>query len=1235
MEILQTKNTLFRLSLGRFSGTSSRGAFALVSTLVVLGLALMVALWMVVQIGVEVRSSHAAWQRSQAQANALAGMQMALGALQEEAGADQRITARAELLDGAEGTLALDGVTQPFWTGIWKTGPNEPDVAIAGSTPQREISLGSLTPTLAGKSSSASWMVSKPKGAAALDPRSFTATVGTRVADVAEAAAQSGVSEAPVGTAPTAAVLAKNIGRRDPSAGSAGNPGYVVAAPLVEIRDVADSKLRGRYAYWVSDEGVKAKVNLVGDGVLASESAARRQRHFTSPGGTAPDLALEPGFRAALRSQVAGNATTLSKVQFPESLNFLLPGSSFPESAEGFKLSWPDFTTHSHGVLGDVKNGGLKKDLTAAFESPQAFTEFIDSNPTKTGILLPPAEQKKRVWSTESPAADLQDNGSYWASFYFHYNLYKASMPSYRTVAPVGTAPKGVGGPSSTTPEVEVRTHYLANYLSRNGTPAPEGRLFHLAPAVLGIRYEVGISSEQVGPTGTYSLRLHHFPAIIYHNPYNVRLVPTIGSPNPFSLQFITNVFSGFSFSLDFSINSTVKLAQAPLTFRLNGNSLAGENFSLEVIPAELVFEPGEIKIFGLSSDDPKPSLSTASNNSTNPHVVTGLTTQDIDLQANKSARMSGGAALDGLNNLNPTDTISIEPSNNQSYGDRLRANGYLVRGLNMKQWPDATTGTYEALFGRIAIEGLSDFTPQGTERGDIFGVPLPVSSLNPAAGGGSIQRIQGFTVAAKGYMPERDTKAAMFGGSGSRFFPGNVIKAVNFADLRNRVGTMFTPDEEFAFTALGASYYGTRDAGRAGGSTRVILKELPLQPMLSLGQYQHVDDGFYSTDSTNARWAKSSFIPVGGSLPNPGIANQGEVEGFYAVRPYQIGYDSDTAYLNNRELFDRTFFSTIPPADNLKADGSVNGTRYPAEWQDFTQASVDTGRALLNSRLVFTPRPDGTSPRLAGTDSDRPLRSTRHAAAGLLVDGAFNVNSTSVAAWRAILSSLRFSDQVGGNPMPRFTTSLVTGDNYGEGMRVLTDDQVDRLAREIVNQVKLRGPFLSMGDFINRRRVAGALGERGALQTAIDASGINSDALAALGSASNKVVSAAMRFPASFAAMLAGYMPANTAMGAPGVIMQHDLLQALAPILAARSDTFVIRAYGEAVNPATGATEGSAWCEAVVQRVPEYVDQSDPKIAALGSATHPDTLEATSANARLGRRFKVVSFRWLGESEL
>ena len=59
---------------------------------------------------------------------------------------------------------------------------------------------------------------------------------------------------------------------------------------------------------------------------------------------------------------------------------------------------------------------------------------------------------------------------------------------------------------------------------------------------------------------------------------------------------------------------------------------------------------------------------------------------------------------------------------------------------------------------------------------------------------------------------------------------------------------------------------------------------------------------------------------------------------------------------------------------------------------------------------------------------------------------------------------------------------------------------------------------------------------------------------------------------------------------GIPGSVTQANVLRNIAPRLTARSDTFRIRGYGE-VTDADGNIIAKATCEAVVQRLPEYVD--------------------------------------------
>ena len=97
----------------------------------------------------------------------------------------------------------------------------------------------------------------------------------------------------------------------------------------------------------------------------------------------------------------------------------------------------------------------------------------------------------------------------------------------------------------------------------------------------------------------------------------------------------------------------------------------------------------------------------------------------------------------------------------------------------------------------------------------------------------------------------------------------------------------------------------------------------------------------------------------------------------------------------------------------------------------------------------------------------------------------------------------------------------------------------------------------------------------------------------------------------------------------APGYLTQADILSGIGPMLTARSDTFTIRAYGDVRNPVTGDVEGRAWCEAVVQRVPDVTDPVS------GTYTAGDELQPSASKYPFGRKFKIVSFRWLNPGDI
>ena len=189
--------------------------------------------------------------------------------------------------------------------------------------------------------------------------------------------------------------------------------------------------------------------------------------------------------------------------------------------------------------------------------------------------------------------------------------------------------------------------------------------------------------------------------------------------------------------------------------------------------------------------------------------------------------------------------------------------------------------------------------------------------------------------------------------------------------------------------------------------------------------------------------------------------------------------------------------------------------------------------------------------------------------------------------------------------------------------LRTLSDTQIRSLARNMVKEVKKRGPFLNMSDFVNRRLQSGEMGVKGALQAAIDESSINST----FDELSDMVIAPKGGYPNQDAARGSVYT------AAPGYLIQSDVLAVLGNILTTRDDTFTVRAYGELANR-EGVVLSRAWCEAVVQRGINYVDPvNSPETPArqvnMKSGALEDT-ELSAVNKAFGRKFNIVSFRWL-----
>jgi hypothetical protein len=393
--------------------------------------------------------------------------------------------------------------------------------------------------------------------------------------------------------------------------------------------------------------------------------------------------------------------------------------------------------------------------------------------------------------------------------------------------------------------------------------------------------------------------------------------------------------------------------------------------------------------------------------------------------------------------------------------------------------------------------------------------------------------------------------------------------------------------------------------------------------------------------------------------LPRAPLLSLGAAQHFRlpGQRPFMIGnswgFGQELNGVPVAELFDRYLFSGVRDGftPGVAANGDLivpNPLLRTVRWYEpgvgYRKPTVDDLRATV----------EGLDP--AGAVGAADARSSRF----FLQAGAFNLNSTNVAAWAAVLRGVRFaapqtfrylslSSSTGGGSgdtsvatiqstngqFLRFSqtaqetyqaeagqagSAAARTELFRRGMRTLSATETGALAAKLVELITARhgeeGPFLSVGDFLAPHPRYAAVDAEGGeiarslLEAAIAESGINT--------------------------AVAEFDPEAKVQLNSQWLTQADVLTALAPVLFARSDTFTIRAYGEAVNPATNATEGRAWCEALVQRVPEYFDPptGNGDLTGDGPEVSPESL-TSPLNLANGRRFRILSFRWLTQPDL
>ncbi len=442
---------------------------------------------------------------------------------------------------------------------------------------------------------------------------------------------------------------------------------------------------------------------------------------------------------------------------------------------------------------------------------------------------------------------------------------------------------------------------------------------------------------------------------------------------------------------------------------------------------------------------------------------------------------------------------------------------------------------------------------------------------------------------------------------------------------------------------------------------------ELPMHPPFSLAGFagMRLQPGWYKGGSNDDGIASLRRMQYQAGVPGVGIGNSFAdpcipADDVYALHTTKhsekVGYNKrvfgdyfDHGLLVNDALWDRWFCSSVsdlPTGRKGKREARTVLEEFlsgkePLPVSRYHKSNADVSDSAIVSRIMAE---DGW----------------KYIAQYLMIDGGFNVNSTSEEAWTAVLQGLarrklvsnvnkklslveenkskdqvlfsRFMvsttdksvDSLGGYSMLQGSGSF-RGDGgmlsaWGE-VRKLEPEQIRELAKQMVKQVRERGPFLSMSDFINRR-LEGASSPnslKGALQAAIDETDINNDfqeVKAARGNQGSLFV-----YPEA--------EEGSIYTAAPGYLIQSDVLASLGNILTVRDDTFTVRAYG-CVKSATNAILAQAWCEAVVQRTMDYVDPSNKPHEADYEADGTRAKGLSKANKVLGRRFRVVSFKWL-----
>jgi hypothetical protein len=1135
--------------------------FALIISLSLMVLLMVLCTGLLGLSSISLRSGVRDIYAAEARANARMALTLAIGELQQQAGPDTRVTARADIL----------GSNRPPVLGTWKSWEGTDH-----DTKGRPISPGNYASKKEARF--VGWLTSG-------DTKTLPDTTERN------------------GSVPL--VGPKTVGQGE---------GRQAMQIHLEPQRISNADGKGGFAWWIGGENQKARLPKPHE--PSEDNAARWSVLAKSHAVADPTpLRMEKLLDDASPAERAISLMQGDLVAKKDKLN---------ASQEFFY----DLSATSVGLLTNTATGGWRKDLSLATENwtqlPASNLPFFRLTPDKDGTAAKPTSSNATAdrsmlypWSSyRGSASDM--------TIYRH-----GPVTSWENLRDYATLYKKITASSTGRNRITSSSYAIDD----TGNAFNFLHKVRMLPVVARVQWVFSHYAAQTSGTGTtaqYTARLLLTPVITMWNPYSVEIT------SPTALSFY--IPKPLPTALRYTVNSVTSPTYNCLTTGGINNqpSLSTAGNLQYQISSSFTLKPGETRVF-------------SPNQGSNAIVAAGAIAElapgyrskgghyfDVKNAANQTVTGTGGTSIKADAKF---DTY-YEDAGKTGVGIYLDMSVSGMRHLvyRMVYTPTIANDVYKPLTGLAESTLANAATNPVPFMSTVFGARMASKTHLPAKGFVQSSPLVNYTAMGDKDLAE-PTIARKYGGTNHPVNSPFDYSFIKHAGLDSQL-----PNSS---DTTGRGYIVT-GFNKSDGLSRCVIAEIPVRPLASLGELQHWDLRYENPIPPYA------FNLVGNSDASPLLPANAVVN--TADSSLSTNLQHDDSYCANHLLFDDWFFSSIAPDPNTYG---TSGKNLQTTYTDFVSGiSPLANRAYhaLAEDNAFATAGQGNANKLYD-QYVKKADAYRSVASRLEVEGMFNVNSTSVVAWRALLgharkqrvpmiresgsswnveasdetdhASSRFSisgDAEAGKPGS--SGSFPEATEFA-GYRVLDDELIDQLAEEIVKQVRSRGPFLSLSEFVNRQLSSGDLALAGALQAALNevakgssnpyaeiqaVVGANGKASAAI----PKAADAAYKFPAA----AEGW----NAYGLPGWTRQADLLRPLAPILSARDDTFVIRAHGDARDD-KGNIVSRAVCEAVVRRTRDFVDASD----AADSLTAPKA----AINKTFGRRFEMVSFRWLNPSEI